>query len=193
MPVSDLLFVAEPGWHYYQISPTQPYWTHLFVAGGCPRQVQPKAPAKPPSWCRVVLGPSLHLIELDHHIPGMQDTCLCLAASCWHAPREGYQAAGNTLLLIPGYRGGLCVGGGVTCPRPWCIRSLIATASSFLTMAVTSGDLIRNSVSVGISSFPSTRGSSRVLASVVQHTSSNLSREYSSLALRSLVGEKVSQ
>ena len=74
---------------------------------------------------------------------------------------------------------------GLVWPSPWCMRSLIQTASSFLTMAVTWGDLTGNSVSVGISSSVPAFSSTSLQSTLLQ-TSTSLSRLNSSLALRSL-------
>ena len=74
---------------------------------------------------------------------------------------------------------------GLLWPSPWWMRSLMQTASSFLTMAVTRGDLTRNSVSVGISSSPPTFSSTSRQSTLLQ-SSTSLSRHSSSLARRSL-------
>ena len=71
---------------------------------------------------------------------------------------------------------------GLVCPSPWWMRSLMQTASSFLTMAVTRGDLTRNSV--GISSSPTFSSTCR--QSTLLQSSTSLSRQSSSLARRSL-------
>ena len=45
----------------------------LFVARAGTCQVKTEAPAESPGWSRVELSPSLHLIELEDHVPGVQD------------------------------------------------------------------------------------------------------------------------
>ena len=43
----------------------------LFIAGTRPGQVQPEAPAESPGRGGVVLGAPLHLVELQHDVPGV--------------------------------------------------------------------------------------------------------------------------
>ena len=48
----------------------------LFVAGAGTCQVQTKAATESSGWSRVELSSTFHLIELEDHIPGVQDAAV---------------------------------------------------------------------------------------------------------------------
>lgn len=186
----------------------------LPIVGSATTQIQTKTHGKFTSRCGIVFRTAFHFIVFENNIPCMKRRCLftttrrwwCFGSIRWGWPCRHATHKWNkwtTASSLYSSKRSLIktkVGGALgiflnTVNIPCCMRSLIATANSRLTMVVTRGEVIRNS-GCEWASEPCWELSSEAELVVVQsvsvrhsirlHASKIWSTASSSLALRSL-------